>query len=221
VGSDLPMTAHTRKRGGTTKDERDQWPIETPVDPRREFSNLDTGEPPLTVDPEEEELRAPFPSGRPAFVDTLHMDSKLTTLRFVALGRYYHVQLEERHIGQVMGHAGLVSERGRGYEMIAGMWALIEHYKRHSEKGRKEKDPDKARKDKSDADTAELKARELANELCPMDAAKQFWSDARIELRKQIELATYLDAEQKRKLLEDFQRLKTKLVLPTPGENFL
>lgn len=70
---------------------------------------------------------------------------------------------------------------------------------------------DRARKNKAEADTAELDALTAANKTCFIAEAKQFWSDARIEVRQVIERAAYLTPIQKTKLLGEMAELKTKL----------
>lgn len=152
----------------------------------------------------------------PAWMDKLHLDSRVTTLKLVAMARQHGVTLQERWIGATLAHVGLSSETGKGFELLPALFGLIAHFQHKADKHNKT-DPDKDREKKANADIAVMKAMDTARELVPLATAKAFWSDARIELRKAVELATYLSKEQKAELLKAFQRLKTKLQIN--GEN--
>jgi hypothetical protein len=190
-----------------------------PVDPLEEFEDLDNIASMSVKDLHalDEEIHRELPTELddtpPGFVAALHADSRVTTLQLVAMFR--RSQLEERKVGQIMAHAGVIAERGRGYPLIQAVGALIEYYKRHTETRADSTRADVDRRKKAEADTAEIKAMELRGELVPKSAAVQFWADARIEIRKVVETAGFLTPEQKAELLRGFQRLKTKLELPT------
>lgn len=132
----------------------------------------------------------------------------------------------EKHAGEaVMSSAALYRATGHGQSAIAEMkatgviapngknqWPIIETlgamYRRLRE--RNAGDEDRFRKNKAEADEAELRAMEAAGLTIPLADAKQFWSDARIELKQEVLRADFLTPMQKTKLLAKFAALKTR-----------
>lgn len=103
---------------------------------------------------------------------------------------------------------GLIKSQGRAqWPILTTLGALFRKLReRADDSGAK----DRARKNKSEADQAELDALDAAKKLCPMSSAKLFWSDARIEVRQVIERAQYLTPVQRTKLLAELATLRTK-----------
>lgn len=114
---------------------------------------------------------------------------------------YGHAALSE------MQAVGVITQAKRGFwPAVRTMGAIIRRLKE-----RNAGNADRERKNKAEADEAEMRALESAGKLCPMDAAKQFWSDARIEVRQTIERAAYLTPVQKTRLLAELAALKPQL----------
>lgn len=210
------MTAPAKRKPGRPRKTPPAQDGDEVIDPREEFGETPSALPDLDAQWLDIMGDTPAPEPRPAvlpppaFIDKLHIDSRVSTIKLVAMARHFNVRLEERWITQTLAHMGLSAERGRGFELLPALFGLIEHFKHKADKNYKA-DPEKDRTKKANAGMAELRFMELAKETVPLAAAKQFWSDARTELRKTVELATYLTAEQKKELLQDFQRLKAKL----------
>lgn len=102
---------------------------------------------------------------------------------------------------------GVITPVGRGqWPIIKTMGAMYRRLRERQDPGLE----DRNRKNKSEANTAELDYLKAASEVCLMTDAKQFWSDARIEIRQHIERATYLTPVQKTKLLADIAKMRTK-----------
>lgn len=126
-----------------------------------------------------------------------------------------------------MSSADLMRETGYGHPAISGFAAtgLIKQAKRGFwpavttmgilfRKLRERTDDngakDRARKNKAEADAAEIDALDAAGKLIPLESAKIFWSDARIEVRQVIERSAFLTPVQKTKLLSELAALRTK-----------
>lgn len=207
----IPKRKPGRPRKQPQAEREDDYAEE--VDAATEFAgewDTEMGVYPLDFESAPLEKMKPAP---PSFMEKLHIDSRVVTLRFVAMAKQFGVNLEERRVGQILAHAGLSAERGRGFELLPALFALIEYYKRHSERRADASREDVDRKKKMDADAAEVAFLNKSRQLVPLAAAKSFWSDARTELRKVVELAGYLTKEQKAELLKAFQGLKTELKL--------
>lgn len=106
-----------------------------------------------------------------------------------------------------MKATGVIAPAGENkWPILATLGAM---YRRLRERNAGEMD--RQRKNKFEADQAELDALDAAKKLCSIADAKLFWSDARIEVKQTIERASYLTPVQKTKLLTELAALKPKL----------
>lgn len=125
------------------------------------------------------------------------------------LSAYLDRAIAPRTIQNICNAEGL-SSRG-GFEMQPAMSAIVAHLKSASEKWDAEKSDSIRRRQKAEADEAEMRSLEAMGKLCPMETAKLFIADSIIEFKQTIERAQYLTPVQRTRLLTEVSALKPKL----------
>lgn len=139
-----------------------------------------------------------------------HLSSQRICNRFPA------AKLNERTVTSILQRAGVQNIRNKGYEINSATAAIVAFYKAGYESRDVAGESDRARKNRADADKAELNAIKAAGETCLISAAKMFASETRITLRGVIERANYLTKEQRDKLIKACR--ETKIDLPEAEE---
>jgi phage terminase Nu1 subunit (DNA packaging protein) len=115
--------------------------------------------------------------------------------------------LSERRVQQMIAE-GIIpkdSEEGR-YPFRAAIGALISHYRDQATGQSAEKARDQARREKAQADSAEMQAGRDSGMLMLTADAKRMWSDGFVKLRDVV-VRSSLTAAQKKELTDKMQKI--------------
>lgn len=131
----------------------------------------------------------------------LHRQNEATTADIMRVTGYSRQGIAD------LESAGVVTKTKGKWNPLETLGAMVRRL-REKDSGNE----DRQRKNKAEADSAEVAAMEAAKSVVPLASAKLYWSESRIEVRQTVERAEFLSPVQKTKLLAKLAALKPKAI---------
>jgi hypothetical protein len=114
---------------------------------------------------------------------------------------------EERQIQRIVKAAGI--EVGRNvYPLAPCLIAIKDHYKAESQRVSVARADDKARREKAEADSAEIDLAEKLNLLCFRADIEGLWRDGNVKIRQKIQQAKDIPEKTKQRIVQIIQSVK-------------
>ena len=114
---------------------------------------------------------------------------------------------EERTIQRVVKKAGI--EAGRNaYPLTASMRALYDYQRERADAPSVSRQDDKARREKAEADSAEIDLAEKLKQLCFRSDIEGLWRDGNVKIRRKLQDAKDIPQKMKERVIEIMQSVK-------------